>query len=123
MSEYIAFLDSNNLVTQIVEGPDDGQDWVSIFAERHGCTCVATKKDGSIRNKYAQVGDTYYADIDSFIGPCPHAGWTLNKSAKSWEAPIPKPDDSELGEGDLHFYWSDVSNDWEIMPKSDNFPG
>jgi hypothetical protein len=120
---YIAFLDSNNIVTQIIQSPEDDQDWVKIFADRYDCSCVETTKDGSTRNKYAQIGDTYHADIDAFIEPAPFANWTLNKSAKSWEAPIPKPSDDQLGEGDLHFYWSDISNDWEIMPKSDNFPG
>ena len=109
MSEYITFLDSNNLVTQIVEGPDDGQDWVSIFAERYGCTCIATKKNGSIRNKYAQIGDTYYEDIDSFIAPSPYPSWVLNKTAKQWEPPIVKPEDDKVYE------WDEDDTNWVVV--------
>ena len=109
MSIYIAFLDSNNVVTQIIQSPDDGQDWVSIYGERAGCTCIETRKDGAIRNKYAQVGDTYYADVDAFIGPSPYPSWSLNKTAKRWEAPIEKPDD------DIIYAWDEDAGNWAIV--------
>ena len=108
MSAYIAFLDSNNVVTQIVQSPDDGQDWVSIYAERNNCTCLETKIDGSIRNKYAKPGDTYYADIDAFIGPSPYPSWALNKTTKQWEPPVEMPDD------ELIYQWNETKQNWSI---------
>lgn len=108
MSIYIAFLDANNEVTQIIKSPDDGQDWVSIYAERHGCTCIETAKDGSIRGKYADVGDTYYADVDAFIEPRPFPSWTLNKSEKRWDPPVPMPDD------ELFYRWDEDRGNWQI---------
>ena len=110
MSKLIAFLDSDNIVTQVVQSPDDGQDWVSIYAERNNCTCLETKIDGSIRNKYAKPGDTYYQDVDSFIEPSPYPSWVLNKAAKRWEAPVPMPDDE-----DLVFDWDESRENWVII--------
>ena len=108
MSNYIAFIDSNNLVTQIVQSPDDGQDWATIWAQQHNCTCVVTAKDSSIRNKYAQVGDTYYQDVDAFIGPSPYPSWVLNKAAKRWDAPVEKPDDDQF------YVWDEDNRNWVI---------
>ena len=110
MSAYIAFLDSNNVVTQIIQSPDDGQDWAAIWGQKHDCDCIVTAKDGSIRNKYAQVGDTYYADIDAFIGPKPYESWVLNESEKKWEAPVEMPDDE-----DLIFAWDESKENWVII--------
>ena len=109
MATYIAFLDSNNVVTQVVQSPDDGQDWASIWAERHGCTCIVTAKDDSVRNKYAQIGDAYYQDVDAFIGPRPYPSWSLNKTAKRWEAPVAKPDD------ELIYEWDEDAGNWTIV--------
>lgn len=110
MSTYVAFLDSNNLVTQVVQAPDDGQDWVSIYAERKNCTCVETALDGSIREKYAKPGDTYYQDIDAFMSPKPFLSWGLNSTTKKWEAPVEMPDDD-----DLVFEWDEGKKNWVII--------
>jgi hypothetical protein len=110
MSAYIAFLDSNNVVTQVIQSPDDGQDWAAIWEQQHNCTCIVTAKDNSIRNKYAEVGDTYYAEMDAFIGPSPYPSWSLNKATKRWEAPVAMPDDE-----DLIFEWDEGRGDWVIV--------
>ena len=109
MSNYIAFIDSNNLVTQIIQSPDDGQDWATIWAQQHNCTCVVTAKDNSIRNKYAQIGDTYYQDVDAFIGPSPYPSWVLNKAAKRWDAPVEKPDDDQF------YFWDEDNRNWVAL--------
>ena len=111
MSKLIAFLDSDNIVTQVVQSPDDGQDWVSIYAERKNCKCVETKIDGSIRRKFAKPGYTYHEDIDSFVEPCPYSSWVFNKTSKQWEAPVAMPDDEN---GDLIFKWDDSKENWVI---------
>ena len=110
MSELIAFLDSNNVVTQIVQSPDDGQDWAAIWGQKHDCDCIVTAKDGSIRNKYAQPGDSYYADIDAFLEPKPYESWVLNESEKKWQAPVEMPDDE-----DLIFAWDESKENWVII--------
>ena len=110
MSAYIAFLDSNNVVTQIVQSPDDGQDWAAIWSQKHDCACIVTAKDGSIRNKYAQPGDSYYADIDAFLEPKPYESWVLNESEKKWQAPVEMPDDE-----DLIFAWDESKENWVII--------
>lgn len=109
MATYIAFLDDNNLVTQVVQSPDDGQDWVRIYAERNNCRCLTTAIDGSIRNRFAQSGYTYYEDIDSFVEPSPYPSWVLNKTTKRWEAPVAMPDD------ELTYIWDESKQNWLIV--------
>jgi|TARA_Y100000033_G_scaffold46461_1_gene50962 hypothetical protein len=115
MSYYIAFLDTNNVVTGIVESPDDSQEWIDVFAERHNCKCVVTAKDGSIRGKYAHVGDVYRSDVDAFMGPSPYPSWVINSSTKQWESPVgPCPDDDP----DLFYDWDESKGEWVIIHDS-----
>lgn len=109
MSSYIAFLDSANLVTQVVQSPNDGQDWVRIYAERSGCRCIETAIDGSFRNKYACAGFTYYEDIDSFIEPSPFPSWSLNKETKEWEPPVEKPNNNNF------YAWNETNQSWDLL--------
>jgi hypothetical protein len=104
MSVYVAFLNPNNVVTQVVQSPDDGQDWCAIWMERQSCTCITTTKDGSTRNKYAQVGDIYHVGLDAFIGPSPYLSWVLD--GVSWVAPTPRPDDG------LVYGWDELTTSW-----------
>ena len=106
MSTYIAFLDADNQVTQVIQSPDDGQDWAAIWAEKFNCKCVVTAKDNSIRGKYPELGNTYYEDIDVFLEPCPYPSWILNKTAKRWDPPVAKPDDGSL------YTWEESSQTW-----------
>jgi hypothetical protein len=106
MAHYIAFLDDNNLVTQVVPTPDDTQDWASIYAERHGCRCLTAARDGSIRHKYPYKGFTYHDDIDAFIEPSPYPSWVLNKTTKKWEAPVEMPDDGQT------YGWDEATTSW-----------
>lgn len=110
MSDYIAFLDSNNLVTQVVQAPDDGQDWASIYAERSGCTCLTTSIDGSFRHRFALTGFTYYPDLDAFIEPSPYPSWVLNTTTKQWEPPIAAPESDEM------MYWDESITNWALAP-------
>ena len=112
MPTYIAFLDSDNLVSYVVQSPDDGQNWVQIYAERNNCRCVEVSEDGSFRNKRAATGDKYYEDVDAFIEPCPYAGWTLNKSEKRWDPPVAMPDDG------LGYIWDESENNWRLVDSS-----
>jgi hypothetical protein len=91
MAHY-AFLDENNIVTEVIVGKDeteliDGispENWYSLFRDQ---TCVRTSYNGNIRYNYASVGFTYDPIDDAFIAPmpeCGHAELTLNEK-KQWE--------------------------------------
>ena len=109
MSTYISLLDSNNVVKYVVQSPDDGQDWTTIWADKYNCKCLVTARDGSVRNKFAKTGDTYYEDIDSFIECQPYPSWSLNKTAKQWEPPIVKPEDDKVYE------WDEDDTNWVVV--------
>jgi hypothetical protein len=109
MTNYIAFLDSNNVVTHVVQSPDDDQDWVVIWEDKFNCRCIVTTQDGSTHNKYAKSGDSYYEDIDSFIECQPYPSWSLNKAAKQWEPPVAKPEDDKV------YAWNENDTNWVVI--------
>ena len=90
MAHY-AFLDENNIVTEVIVGKDetefiDGispENWYSLYRDQ---TCVRTSYNGNIRYNYAGVGYTYDPIDDAFIAPapCEHDELTLNEQ-KRWE--------------------------------------
>ena len=91
MAHY-AFLDDNNIVTEVIVGIDETeliegktpQDWYSEF---RGQTCIRTSYNGRIRFNYAGVGYAYDSIDDAFIAPmheCGHDELTLT-SQKRWE--------------------------------------
>jgi len=90
MAHY-AFLDDNNIVTEVIVGIDeteliDGktpEDWYSEFK---GQRCVRTSYNSKIRYNYAGIGFTYDPIDDAFIAPapCEHDELTLNTN-KEWE--------------------------------------
>ena len=90
MAHY-AFLDENNIVTEVITGVDetelieglDPETWYSNF---RGQTCKRTSYNGKIRYNYAGVGYTYDPIDDAFIAPvpCDHTELTLNE-LKRWE--------------------------------------
>jgi hypothetical protein len=95
MAHY-AFLDENNIVTEVIVGKDeteliDGlspENWYSLFRDQ---TCVRTSYNGNIRYNYAGVGYTYDPVDDAFIAPmptCGHDELTLT-SLKKWECSNP----------------------------------
>ena len=72
-------------------------------------TWIETRKDGSIRNKYAGKGDTYDSDNDVFIRAKPFDSWTLDGSY-NWNPPTAVPSDWELGVKD--YIWSESTQAW-----------
>ncbi len=73
MAHY-AFLDENNIVTQVIPGKDETElidnltpeEW---YANYTGQKCVRTSYNGNIRGKYAAIGDTYDEVNDVFVSP------------------------------------------------------
>ena len=77
MAHY-AFLDENNIVTEVIVGIDEtelieGLDPETWYGNFRGQKCVRTSYNGNIRDKYAGIGDTYVEELDVFVSPEPVA--------------------------------------------------
>ena len=91
MAHY-AFLDENNIVTEVITGKDeteliDGLTPEQWYENYRGQTCIRTSYNGNIRYNYAGIGFTYDPIDDAFIAPmpeCGHEGLLLN-AQKRWE--------------------------------------
>lgn len=91
MAHY-AFLDENNIVTEVIVGRDEWEevdgitDWEQAYSKVRGQVCKRTSYNGKIRYNYAGVGYTYDPIDDAFIPPmpCNHPELTLN-ATKNWE--------------------------------------
>jgi len=109
MAHY-AFLDSNNVVTEVIVGKDeteliDGLTPEQWYGNYRGQTCVRTSYNNNIRKQYAGVGFTYDPIRDEFVLPKPFPSWILD-SENNWQPPVPNP------EGDGSFYWDESSLSW-----------
>ena len=108
MAHY-AFLDQNNVVTEVIVGIDEtelieGLDTETWYGNFRGQTCKRTSYNNNIRKQYAGIGYTYDAVNDVFIAPQPYASWALDDNF-NWQPPIPKP------EG-MGWYWSEADQVW-----------
>lgn len=116
MAHY-AFLDDNNVVTQVIVGVDEWEerngitDWEAYYGERKGQRCVRTSYNGNIRKNYAGIGFTYDDDRDAFIPPKPYSSWLLDEDTCQWTAPVPYPD---AAEGDV-YDWDEEAGDWVLI--------
>lgn len=109
MAHY-AFLDANNVVTEIIVGIDEtelieGTDPEVWYGNFRGQQCVRTSYNGNIRKQYAGIGYTYDADLDIFIAPQPFESWTLDEN-NDWQPPTPMP--SSGGP----YRWSEEDLEW-----------
>jgi len=73
MAHY-AFLDENNIVTQVITGIDETELIEGLLPETwygnfRGQTCKRTSYNGNIRGVYAGIGYTYDKVSDTFIAP------------------------------------------------------
>lgn len=92
MAHY-AFLDENNIVTEVITGRDEWEevegitDWEKAYGEYRGQTCKRTSYNGKIRYNYAGIGYTYDPIDDAFIAPMPECGHgsLLLNDLKRWE--------------------------------------
>ena len=120
MAHY-AFLDSNNIVVQVIVGVDETvtQDdngtpvggssvaWETFYAAQPhhaGLTCKRTSYNNNIRKQYAGIGYSYDPTDDVFIAPKPYPSWSID-SNHDWQPPTPMP-----SEGD--YYWDEASTTW-----------
>ena len=120
MAHY-AFLDENNIVTEVIVGKDeneDGIDWEQHYGNFRGQTCKRTSyntiggqhpNNNPFRKNYAGIGYTYDAERDAFIPPKPFNSWILNESTCLWEAPIAHPNDDSL------YTWNEDTTQWVVV--------
>lgn len=117
MAHY-AFLDENNIVTEVIVGIDETElieglnpeTWYGNFRNQ---VCKRTSYNGKIRKNYAGIGFTYDSDLDAFIPPQIFLSWILNKATCQWEAPIPYPTDG------FTYVWNEAELDWELLDFSE----
>jgi hypothetical protein len=95
MAHY-AFLNENNLVTEVITGIDEtelieGLDTETWYGNFRGQTCKRTSYNNSIRKQYAGIGYTYDEINDVFIAPQPYSSWSLDQNF-DWQPPTPRPE-------------------------------
>jgi len=78
MAHY-AFLDDNNIVTEVIPGKDEtelieGLDPETWYGNYRGQKCIRTSYNNNIRYNYAGIGFIYDEDADAFIAPRPECG-------------------------------------------------
>ena len=89
MAHY-AFLDENNIVTEVITGIDetetieglDPEIWYGNYRQQ---TCKRTSYNSKIRGNYAGLGYTYLPLEDIFITPKCHAEAVLDAKAAKWD--------------------------------------
>jgi hypothetical protein len=110
MAHY-AFLDENNIVTQVIVGVDEtetieGLDPETWYTNYKGQTCKRTSYNGNIRFNYAGIGMFYDENLDAFITDKPYPSWVLDDKCQ-WVAPIAKPEDG------LFYDWDEANGQWK----------
>lgn len=113
MAHY-AFLDENNIVTEVIVGIDEtelieGSSPEAWYGNFRGQTCVRTSFNGNIRKNFAGIGHTYDADRDAFIAPQPFASWVLNEDTCQWKAPTAFPNDGAM------YTWNEDTVSWDVV--------
>ena len=117
---YYAFLDENNIVTEVISGIDethtiggaDPETWYSHFrkkkCKRTSYNTIGGVNQNSIpfRKNYAGIGYTYDEDRDAFIPPKPYPSWILDEQTCLWNAPVAMPTDGKL------YRWDEDAQNW-----------
>jgi hypothetical protein len=109
MAHY-AFLDENNIVTEVITGINEtetieGLDTETWYGNFRGQVCKRTSYNSKIRGTYAGIGYSYNAEEDIFIAPKPFPSWI--RSGSFWEAPIEYPNDDKI------YNWNESKLKWE----------
>lgn len=125
MAHY-AFLDDNNVVTEVIVGCDEGDtDWESHYSAVRGQRCRRTSYNTRhnqhanggqpFRGNYAGVGYIYDEAKDVFLPPRPFPSFVLDESRATWIAPVPIPHDAPPA-GHV-WKWDEASLSWSTAPK------
>jgi hypothetical protein len=114
---YYAFLDSNNVVTEVIAGIDETELIEGLIPEEwygnlRNQTCIRTSYNAAtngFRKHYAGIGYTYDATADAFIAPKLFPSWLLDANY-DWQAPIAYPADGK------HYEWDESNQAWVEFP-------
>jgi hypothetical protein len=112
MAHY-AFLDNDNIVTEVIVGTDEteliqGKDPEIWYGEFRGQVCKRTSYNGNIRKNYAGIGFTYDPELDVFIPPKPYESWILDEETARWKAPTPMPTEGIYDWDEATLSWLEV---------------
>jgi hypothetical protein len=115
MAHY-AFLDKNNVVTEVITGIHetelieglDPEIWYGNFRNQ---ICKRTSYNHNIRKQYAGIGYSYNEVGDVFVIPQPFASWSLDANY-DWQAPIAYPADGK------YYSWDESNQVWVEFPAS-----
>jgi hypothetical protein len=118
MAHY-AFLDENNIVTEVITGIDEtelieGLDTETWYGNFRGQVCKRTSYNGNFRKNYAGLGFAFDAERDAFIPPKPYPSWQLIEETCQWEAPTPRPTDG------FNYIWNEAELAWELADFSES---
>ncbi len=121
MAHY-AFLNMQNIVTEVIVGRDetDGpKNWEIHYGNLREQVCKRTSyntiggthvNDGiPFRKNYAGIGYTYDYARDAFIPPKPYDSWTLDVNSCLWEAPVAYPSDGQV------YTWNEENQQWDLV--------
>jgi hypothetical protein len=121
MAHY-AFLDSNNIVTEVIVGKDEtdtSYNFETYYGDVRGLRSKRTSyntQGGShilggtpFRKNYAGIGYTYDEIRDAFIPPKPFDSWILNETSCLWEAPVAYPNDGKM------YIWNEQTTEWNLV--------
>jgi hypothetical protein len=108
MAHY-AFLDENNVVTEVITGIDEtelieGLDTETWYGNFRGQVCKRTSYNNNIRKQYAGIGYSYDPIADVFIAPQPYPSWSLDENF-DWQPPTPMPLEGR-------WYWDEATLSW-----------
>ena len=89
MAHY-AFLDDNNIVTEVIVGVDETELIEGVSPEEwygnlRSQICKRTSYNANIRKNYAGIGMSYDSVRDAFIPPKCHDEATLNEDTCLWD--------------------------------------
>ena len=91
MAHY-AFLDENNIVTEVITGIDEtelieGLDTETWYGNFRGQVCKRTSYNGNYRFNYAGIGFIYDEVRDAFIAPEPEGHIGFDENTCQWIMP------------------------------------
>lgn len=112
MAHY-AFLDKNNIVTEVITGIDEtelieGLDTEIWYGNFRGQACKRTSYNNRIRKQHAAIGYFYDSVADVFVAPQPYPSWTLDNKF-DWQPPTPMPIDGNRWD------WDETSLQWQKL--------
>jgi hypothetical protein len=111
---HYAFLDNDNIVTEVIVGIDEtelieGKHPEVWYGEFRGQTCKRTSYNGNYRKNYAGLGYKYDEALDAFVPPKPYESWILNEDTALWEAPVAYPEDGGM------YSWNEENGSWDAV--------